>query len=379
MRILHTADWHLGKALHGLSLLEDQAHVLDQILDLARELQPDAMILAGDVYDRSVPPGPAVELFSETLERIRRDLQLPVLLVAGNHDSPERLAFAHGILAESGIFVAGRFSPGAPPVSLGDEQGPIDFHLLPYLHPLQVRTALAHDSLATHDTATRAALETLRPHLRSGARHVAVAHAFVAGGEESESERPLTVGGSGAVPSSLFEPFQFTALGHLHAPQQIGSPRLRYAGSPLKYSFSEVHHRKSVSLVELDAAGNVSVEAVALNPRRDVRIVEGKLDDLLAESPEPASREDYLLARLTDTTALLDPMGRLRERYPNLLQIERPLLQRSGEDASLRREDLKQDDLSLFRAFFQQVTGEELDEDQAAAFTVLAQGAAWEP
>lgn len=372
MRILHTADWHLGKSLHGQSLLEDQAHILDQIFSIARDQKPDAIILAGDIYDRSIPPSPAVELFSSTLERFQRDLNLPLFLIAGNHDGPERLAFASGLLARSRVFVAGQFTPAHRPITLDDAHGPVDFHLIPFLHPLHVRSALGEEDLTSHEAASQAALQTIHPYLRPSARHIAVAHAFVAGAQECESERPLTVGGSGAVPSSLFQGFHYTALGHLHAPQSVSSPSCRYSGSPLKYSFSEIAHQKSVTLAELDASGAISMTDIPLTPRRDLRVLEGCLHDLLHTRPSGPSREDYLLVRLTDTAALLDPMGRLREVYPNVLQIERPAFERAGEDAQLSREDLKQDDLALFRSFFLQVTGEYLTEDQSAAFRDLA-------
>lgn len=377
MRILHTADWHLGKWLHGQSLLEDQAFILEQILELARDQRPDAVVLAGDVYDRSVPPAPAVELFSITLDRFQRDLGVPFFFIAGNHDSPERLAFAAGILARSRIFVAGQFVSGPAPVRLEDAHGPVDFHLIPYLHPVHVRTALGDETLNSHDTATAAAMATIRPHLDPQVRHVALAHAFVAGSRECESERPLTVGGSGAVPAQVFEGFHYTALGHLHGAQHAGGERLRYSGSPLKYSFSEAGHRKSVSLVELNGRGEVAVTEFPLIPRRNLRVIEGMLDELLGRKPPAAEREDYLLIRLLDGSALLDPLGRLREVYPNVLQIERPAFERSGEETGLSREDLKQDELSLFRSFFTQVTGEALTEEQAEAFRTVA-GAAIE-
>lgn len=372
MRILHTADWHLGKWLHGQSLLEDQAFILEQILAVARDQRPDAVVLAGDVYDRSVPPAPAVELFSATLDRFHHELGIPLLFIAGNHDSPERLAFAAGILARSRIFVAGSFDTGAPPIRLEDAHGPVDFHLIPFLHPAHVRSALGDETLTGHDAATAAAVATLRPNLRPNVRHVAVAHAFVAGAKECESERPLTVGGSGAVPASVFEGFHYTALGHLHGAQGAGKGQLRYSGSPLKYSFSEVDHEKSVTLVELDARGVPAVTEFPLVPKRNLRVIEGMLDDLLSRKPAASEREDYLMVRLLDTAALLDPMGRLREVYPNVLQIERPVFEHAGADAALSREDLKQDELALFRSFFSQVTGEELSEEQAEAFRALA-------
>ena len=371
MRILHTADWHLGKILHGASLLDDQAHILAQFVDIARREKPDVIIIAGDLYDRAVPPADAVALLSKTLAELAADPAVPILAIAGNHDSADRVAFGSELFAKANVHLAGRFDPkGTEPIVIDSRHGRAQFFLLPFLYPAEVRELLNDEGIASHEQATRAALDTLRPHFDKDARQVLIAHAFVAGGIESESERPLSVGTSGTVPAKVFEDFHYVALGHLHASQEVDFHKVRYSGSPLKYSFSEIAHDKSATLVDLHADGDIHhLEEIPLTPRRDLRKLEGDLESLLHHKPDPRHREDYLLVELTDTGALLDPMGRLREIYPNILLIERPALehQGDGEASTLTREDLKQDEVTLFKNFYQQVTGKELEQDQEKA------------
>lgn len=378
MRFLHSADWHLGRVYHGVSLLEDQAHVLRQFVRIAADTRPDAILLAGDIYDRSVPPAEAVRLLDLVLSELVLDLRIPVVMIAGNHDGPDRLAFGSGLLRRAGLTVRGPLEMDAPPLVLRDAHGEVAVHALPYAEPVVVRSALAglqngggEDGegacpIDSHQAALAVQLQAARATQPQGARSVVVAHAFVLGGGESESERPLSVGGSGAVDAALFDGFDYVALGHLHRPQQVGPARIQYSGSLLKYSFSEADHVKSVNLVELDAAGACAVERIALAPRRDLRIVEGPLDTLLAAGAGDPARDDYVLARLTDTGALLDAMGRLRSVYPNALAIERPQLAGDGPGraAADHRRVRMQD---LFASFHRDTTGLPLDGDGVAA------------
>jgi DNA repair protein SbcD/Mre11 len=435
MRFIHTADWHLGRTFHNVSLVEDQAHVLDQVVALVKDAGADALVVAGDVYDRAVPPTDAVRLLGDVLERVVVGLGVPVVMIAGNHDSPDRLEFGAPLLSSRGLHVRGTLSPDAGPVVLHDHYGPVGFFLLPYAEPPLVRERLGNDGLRSHDEAMRAltdrilgpgapggelrrrpdgpegSLQGIGPPHQFGAadpgeprsslrrsnlrRSVLLAHCFAAGGESSESERPLTVGGAGTVDPDCFRGFSYTALGHLHRPQAFGS-RVRYSGSLLKYSFSEADHRKSVSVVELDATGHVTVEEVALSPQRDVRIVEGHLKELLvAAGPGPGAKEegpaapprnppsgasasrgsphDYLLVRLLDKEAILDPMGKLRQVFPNTLHVERPGLWSTGEVQVAGRERLKASVMDLFAAFFQEMTDEPLDDRQRAAFAEIVE------
>jgi len=366
MRFLHTADWHLGRAFHQTSLLSEQEHVLQQFIALARDTAPDAVIVAGDLYDRALPPADAVRLLGWALEELALKLEIPTLLIAGNHDSAERVHFASTLLSRSGLHIRGALDGDLNPVILEDAHGPVSFCLLPYAEPPLVRETLSDDTLHSHD----AAMAALTARIRAGIdtdRSVLVAHCFATGGEESESERPLTIGGAGNVDTARFRGFDYTALGHLHRPQSL-APGVRYSGSLLKYSFSEAEHEKSVSLVEMDETGAVRVEEIPLTPRRDVRIVEGSLDELRADPGAHGPVEDFLLIRLTDRKAILDAMGKLRQVFPNVLHLEQPALFRSGEVEIAGRERLKESEGELFESFVREMTGEDLSEEQTRAF-----------
>lgn len=347
--------------MYGASLEADQAWALDRFVELAEEVRPDAVVIAGDVYDRAVPSREAVALLDDVVSRLVRGLGLPVLLVAGNHDSPERLGFASGLLDEAGLHVAGSLPSTPRSVLLGSRDETVRFWLLPYADPITTRGTLGLESVHDHESAVMACLGCIC--LEPGERHVLVTHHFVTGGVTSESERVLSVGGSGAVSGSLFASFDYVALGHLHRPQSpAGAPGLRYAGSLLKYSFDETGHDKSVTLVELDGAG-LRVEAMPLGARRDVRRIEGLFDDLLAGAAADGHREDYVEAILLDAGPVHDAIGRLRTAYPNVLRAGRrleiapPGSGRAGE--SVPTESLTDDE--LFARFFQQATGGELE------------------
>ena len=257
MRFIHTADWHLGRLFHTVHLTEDQQHVLDQFVDLVADVRPAAVIIAGDVYDRGVPPTEAVELLNDVLGRIVRGLGVPVVMIAGNHDSPSRLGFGSELLAAEGLHIAGPLpSGGALTVPFADDDGPLFVQAVPYADPVDVRAAFAEPGIQTHEQAMRALAERARGLTPEGARGVFVGHAFVAGAGTSDSERPLTVGGAGTVPAAVFEGFDYVALGHLHLPQRAGAETIRYAGSLLTYSFNEVAQHKSVSIVEIGAPGS---------------------------------------------------------------------------------------------------------------------------
>jgi exonuclease SbcD len=376
MRLIHTADWHLGRLFHNQHLTEDQAHVLDQLVELTREVRPAAVIVAGDLYDRAVPPTEAVSLLDDVLTRLVDGLGVPVIAIAGNHDSAARVGFAGRLLGERGLHVVGELPQAASPVVLRDEHGPVRITGLPFADPAVARDAYGepdvHDQQGVITAGVRRALAAAEPH----ERNVLVAHAFVAGGVESESERPLTVGGTQQVPVSVFDGFDYVALGHLHRPQRCGSDAVRYSGSLLKYSFAESEHVKSVSVVEIGPRGSaggaaVTVEEVALSPLRDVRRVEGTLAELLERGARDPHRDDYVLGVLLDDGALFDPIGRLRAAYPNVLAVERPAYVRAGADGAERPRPGSVTDVELFAAFFSYVTDGELGETRRAALAAV--------
>lgn len=366
MRLLHTADWHLGRIFHGRSLLEDQAAVLDEFVRLVRDQRPDAVLVAGDIYDRSVPPADAVRLLDDVLTRLVADLRTPVFLIAGNHDGPDRLAFGSRLMAGVGLRVDAvpLADPGA--TVLADAHGEVEIFGLPYAEPALMRNVLgSDDGPDDHAGVLAAQMDAVRRAHDPRRRLVVMAHAFVAGGLESESERPLVVGTAASVPATVFDGAHYVALGHLHRPQRVGSEAIRYAGSLMKYSFSEAAHTKGATLVELDATGAVRAESLPLRPPRDLRIIEGELAALLAAAADDRGRDDYLLARLADRGPVLDAMPRLREVYPNMLAIERPgLAGGSGGDAAARRGQL--DVIELFEGFVAELTGTGLEAPERA-------------
>lgn len=362
MKILHTADWHLGKLVQGVYMTEDQRIVLEQLLSVIEAESPDVVIIAGDLYDRAVPPTEAVQLLDELLEKIVLHLQVPVLAIAGNHDSPARLDFGNRMMRASGLHMAGELVLPVQTARLHDEFGPVDFHLVPYTEPGIVRYLTGDESVRTHQDAMRAITESIRKELDPAVRHVLVGHAFVTPGGEAEpntsdSERPLTIGGAEHVSAANFAGFHYTALGHLHQSHFVGREQVQYAGSPLKYSISEEHHKKGFLMVELDAEGKVSVEKRELLPRRDMRVVEGFIADL---ERHPVN-DDYVFVRLLDQAAVTSPMERIRAVYPNAMHVERrpALEQLSGtrESGGAAAGRAKMDGLSLFKAFYEDVTG----------------------
>lgn len=383
MRFLHTSDWHLGRSFLGVSLLDDQAHVLEQLVELVRGADLDAVLLAGDVYDRLSPPPDAVELLDEVLTRLVVDCRVPVVLIAGNHDSAERLGFGSRLLDARGLHVAG---PAPRSVRFEDRHGVVEVVAVPYAEPGAVAARLADPQVVEAEGAMRAELAAMTGPTgtgsRSGAaaaadsatghasgRRIVVAHAFVAGGSTSESERPLVLGNAALVSPSCFDAFGYAALGHLHRPQRVGRAEVRYSGSLLKYSFDEASHRKSVSIVEMDADGSCRIEEVALGARRDVRVLEGTLEEIRRSAETDTSRDDYVLARLTDRGAILDAIGKVRDLYPNCLRVDREaFFAARSEDAGPRLDLRQHGEAELFEAFFAEVTGAPPDEDEARAF-----------
>ena len=367
MRLIHTSDWHLGRIFHNVHLTDDQSHVLDQFVDLVKDETPDAVLIAGDIYDRAVPPPDAVSLLDEVLSRIALDLKVPIVLIAGNHDSPERVSFGSRLLSRAQVYTFGEIGRSVSNVVLQDKHGEVDVFAVPYVEPPVVRHRLEEAGVIDHQTAFEVLLNQVRAGKNARRRTVMMTHAFVAGCAESESERPLSVGGSGAISAELFAGFDYVALGHLHRPQKVSQDSIQYSGSLLKYSFSEANQKKAVNVVDMDGAGKVAVRRVPLSPRRDVRRISGTLHQLMMAAEKDGSREDYICAELTDAGALFDAPGQLRQVYPNLMQIERPYL--SLDSNSQARVDHRAlSDMQLFSQFFAQVTGGDLSEDQANAY-----------
>ncbi|MEH6570711.1 MAG: exonuclease SbcCD subunit D [Halioglobus sp.] len=370
MRLLHTSDWHIGRQLHGVSLLEDQAHVLDQIVEIAEREAVDAVIIAGDIYDRAVPPAEAVKLLSNTLNRLCRDLGKQLILIAGNHDSGDRLGFGSDLLGSAGLHIIGPLKSDVAKITLEKNGHEVDVFGLPYAGPLTVRQVLGAE-VSSHEEAMSALLDKVHEASSKDRSTVVVAHCFVDGAAECESERPLSIGGADRVSASLFQPFSYAALGHLHGRQYQGSEHVRYSGSILKYSFSEANHHKSITLVDIEPSGQVDTCYVELEAIRDLRIVEGSLEDILARGKTDTRPDDFILARISDTESIIDVMGKLREVYPNVLQMQNTGIREHGKLPGASREMLKKSHMNLFEGFFKDVQEEELSEEQRAYMVKL--------
>ncbi|HPF16580.1 MAG TPA: exonuclease SbcCD subunit D [Thermotogota bacterium] len=357
MKIAHTADWHLGKIIFQTKLLQEQTLLLEDFCRSLEEQQPDVLIIAGDVYDRSVPPSEAVELLDQTLNRIVMDLAIPVLMISGNHDSPERIHFGSSFMRQMGLHVRGKLDGFDHPVTFEDAFGPVDFFLLPYADPAEVKMLLKDESLHTHQAAYEKLIERIKAHQTPGRRTVLITHAFIAGGTESESERPLSVGGSSVVEAGLFKDFTFTALGHLHRPQDIISQKIHYSGSLMKYSFSEALHTKSYSLIEL-TPDTVTIQKIPLKTKRDLRIIKGHFEEILEKGRTDTNNEDFILAIIEGEKAILNPIEKLRSVYPNIMKIEREAFAYNRNSKLTVKERESKTDMELFQAFFEQVNPE---------------------
>ncbi len=325
MRLLHTSDWHLGRRLHRDDLRDAQAAFLASLVETVRAERVDTVLVSGDVYDRAVPPLEAVALAEQALQELR-DAGARVVVISGNHDSATRLGFSAGLLDGSGVHLRTRVAGAAEPVVLQDAHGPVNVYAVPYLEPATAVPDLpgAPEGLARTQAAVLGhALQACAADLAGrGGRSVVLAHAWVAGGEGSESERDLsTVGGVGTVPASLFAPFDYGALGHLHGPQVLRDGALRYSGSPLAYSFSEAGHRKGSWLVELDASGLRRVEAVPAPVPRRLSLLRGPLQSLLDSREHDAVEQDWLSVVLTDPVRPDAAMDRLQARFPHVLVL----------------------------------------------------------
>ncbi|MFC8818926.1 exonuclease SbcCD subunit D [Streptomyces rochei] len=321
MRLLHTSDWHLGRAFHRVNMLGAQAGFIDHLVDTVREHDVEAVVVSGDVYDRAVPPLAAVELFDDALHRLAA-LGVPTVMISGNHDSARRLGVGAGLIDRAGIHLRTDPAGCGTPVVLPDAHGDVAFYGLPYLEPALVKTEFGVDKPG-HEAVLAAAMDRVRADLAGrapGTRSVVLAHAFVTGGEPSDSERDITVGGVAAVPRGVFDGVDYVALGHLHGCQTL-TERVRYSGSPLPYSFSEAAHRKSTWIVDLDAAGEVTAERVDCPVPRPLARLCGTLDELLADPELTAHEEAWVEATLTDPVRPADPMARITDRFPHTLSL----------------------------------------------------------
>ena len=368
MKLIHLSDLHLGKRVNEYSMLEDQEYILVKILNVIDEEKPDAVLLAGDVYDKAVPSAEAVSLFNDFITRLARRCR--VFVISGNHDSPERIAFASDILDRSGVHMSPVYDGKIIPTVLYDAFGAVNVYMLPFIKPAHVRR-YADGEIDTYTDAVRYAVSEM--HINTDERNVLVTHQFVTGAARSESEE-VSVGGTDNVDADVFTPFDYVALGHIHSPQTCGADNIRYCGTPLKYSFSEARDNKSVTVVELGEKGNVTYRTVPLVPKRDMRELRGSYDELMCKSfyENTTYGEDYMHITLTDEDDIPDAVGKLRTVYHNLMKLDydnrrtRSYVQISGAaDAE------KKSPLELFSDFYAQQNGRAMSGEQTDYMTFL--------
>lgn len=360
MKFIHTADWHLGKIVHGVHMTDDQRHALLQFIEIIEEEKPDAVVIAGDLYDRSVPPTEAVELLDEILYTINVKMKIPIVAISGNHDSAERLSFGSSWYRHSQLYIHGKLTKTCEPVHIKG----VNFYCVPYAEPGTVRHVFEDESIHSHQEAMRRITGAIEEKLNPNEPNVLVGHAFVLGGKTSDSERVLSVGGSGCVTADLFDAFDYTALGHLHSPDAIRHPKVYYSGSLLKYSFSEAKQNKSLSIVEMREDGNFEIRYRSLTPKYDMREISGTMEELLDVTFYQNQKvDDYLKITLNDEGSLIDPINRLRQVYPNVLHLERKWdltdLRRKKSYSSVK--DERKSEIDLFETFYQEMTDREFD------------------
>lgn len=359
-------------------MLEEQEDILQKLLTVIREEDADAVLIAGDIYDKSMPPVEAIMLFDDFLVQLSQSA-VPVFVIGGNHDSLQRLSFGARLMQPSGVHIAGSYEGAVEPLRLRDACGAVDVYLLPFVKPLLVarfcdeKTA---ESIRSYTDAIRYAVEQMHPD--PAVRNVLVAHQFVTGAQRCESEE-ISVGGLDNVDVSVFDPFDYVALGHIHGPQYVGRPEVRYCGTPLKYSFSEAEHQKSVTVVELAEKGNVSIRCIPLVPKRDLRRLRGSYQQLtLPENYRGTAVDDYLHITLTDETDIPDAIGMLRLIYPNLLRLDYDNTRtRAALRYSVPEEAEQRSPIEMFRELYEAQNAQPMEEEQEMLLRALI-GEIWE-
>lgn len=363
---MHLADLHLGKRVNGFSMMEDQEYILNRILEIMEEEQPDGLLIAGDVYDKTIPPAEAVRLMDDFLTAVAAK-HVPVFLISGNHDSAERVAFGHQLMQGSGIWISPVYDGTIRHHTLEDRWGEVNIYLIPFLRPSVVRSFFPDAEIGDYTDALQTIIQELP--LDASKRNVVLAHQFVTAAEalpETCDSEQLSVGGLDRVDGSVFSPFDYTALGHLHGPQRVGSETIRYAGSPLKYSFSELHQKKSVTVAELLEKGETEIRQIPLQPRREMIELRGTFEEILAEARKKGEPQtDYYHMILTDETDVVDALSRLREFYPNIMLLDydnrRTRSQKEVEQLDRVEERTPGE---LFAALYEQQNGQEMQPDQ---------------
>lgn len=356
MKILHTGDWHIGKLVNGVHMTEDQGFILEHLIELIKKEKPDVLIIAGDIYDRSIPPTDAVRLLDKSFAEILIKNNTKIIGIAGNHDSPNRVAFGSDVFKEQGLYLKGEILDSIEPITIGKA----NFYLIPYVEPAVIKENFGMKDIKSHDDAMKFLINSIE--LDTEVLNICIAHGFITNSENietSDSVRPLSIGGSEYVSADYFEKFDYVALGHLHRPQKVKHEYIRYSGSLLKYSFSEVNQKKTVTLVEFSDDKKLSVNEISLPIRRDMQVLEGTLDEIIELGKNKAvDINHYYKIILTDEGQLIEPMAKLRQIFNNVLKLEFKKTGRNSDNdnTSADKNFEKKSNLDLFHTFYEGMT-----------------------
>ncbi|MDB2108125.1 exonuclease SbcCD subunit D [Clostridium paraputrificum] len=384
MKIIHTGDWHIGKIVNEFSMIDDQRYILNELIKLINLEKPDVLIIAGDIYDRSIPPVEAVDLLNEVFSRILIDNKVKIVAISGNHDSGERVSFGSKILEKEGLYIQGIIEDEIKSIRIDDEEGNVNFYMIPYVDPAILRRKFNNPEIRNHNDAMKAVINRIKPSLNENERNIVVTHGYVtykrkdaidkdgenlyelADLEVSDSERPLSIGGTDLIDSDNFDCFDYVALGHLHGRQKVGREEIRYSGSLMKYSFSEINHKKGVVIIEIDGNKKINIRQEELRPKRNMRIIKGPLDELIKAGLEDCSnREDYIQAILTDEGEIIDPIGKLRSAYPNIMILKREEKKDIGTSLTAASKGYKsKTELELFEEYYDRLGSGEFTEEK---------------
>lgn len=356
MKILHTGDWHIGKLVNGVHMTKDQEFILEELINLIKKEKPEVLIIAGDIYDRSIPPTDAVKLLDKCFAEILIKNDTKIIGIAGNHDSPNRVAFGSEIFNEQGLYLKGELLDFVEPITIGKA----NFYLIPYVEPAVIKENFGQKNIKSHDDGMKFILDSIK--LDPKAINICIAHGFITNSdtiETSDSVRPLSIGGSEYVSADYFEKFDYVALGHLHRPQKVKHDYIRYSGSLLKYSFSEVNQKKTVTLVEFSDDKELSINEISLPIRRDMKVLEGTLDEIVnLGKSETIDIDHYYKIILTDEGQLMEPMAKLRQVYNNVLKLEFKRILRNDKNSNTSADENfeKKSNLDLFETFYEGMT-----------------------
>lgn len=362
MKIMHLSDLHIGKKVNEYSMLQDQIYILKEILRIIDNEKVETVIIAGDVYDRSLPPNEALELFDEFLYQLS-SRNVNVFVISGNHDSPERISYGGRMMTENKIFLSPVYDGNVKPITLNDDYGEVNFYLLPFVRPADIRRYFPDENIENYTDAVKVAIDNMNVDFSE--RNILVTHQFVTGAELSESE-DIIVGGTDNVSGEVFDGFDYVALGHIHREQTVGKDNIRYCGTPLKYSFSEAKNIKSVTILDFNDKGNIEYSKIPLTPFRDMREIRGTYYELTLKSNyESTNTEDYLHITLTDEEDIPDAIGKLRSIYPNIMKLDYDNLRTRGSGTVDAIENIEsKSPFELFADLFKQQNNQDMSEEQ---------------